>query len=886
MSDREPMWRRYRDLLRRRPDQDVDDEVQHHLEMRHAEALRAGLDPETARAAARQRFGDLDAVVAELYEIDRSREQRRKRADWLADLGQDIRFATRSLRHAPGFAATAIITLAIAIAANTTIFTFVHALLLQRLPYRHPEELVSVDAQIIHSIGELAALRERSTVFAALAAYRDRSITLNDDHDAARVDGVVVTPNLLALLGVQPAAGVAFADDASRPGAEHALLISHSLWIDRYGGDRGMIGRQVKVDGVPFTIAGVMPAGFHFPSVATQFWLPVTSDPSNIVTTWAVGGYQFVARMRPGVSPARATSEIARVLPGMRKLNPIWDPGDRYGQSASSQALQDSLVGEERPALLLLEACVVVVLLVACVNLANLMLARVTAREREFMVRAALGGGRGRLIRQLLTEGAVTSAVGGAIGALLSVWGVRWGIASLPVSVTRTVDVRLDAVVLVFTAGIAILTGIIFGVLPAFRAASIGGSSGAAHSARATSARPSHHRVTSALVVGEVALAVVLAITAGLLTRSFARLRDLSPGFRTERVVSARVSPPAASYRDVQRLSALYAQVIERMSASPGVASVSLVDRLPIAAPIYGMGMRVQGQFEDGTHLLPTANHLLTITPGYFSVLGMPVLRGRALNEDDRANAPPVAVVSQSLARRFWPNDDAVGKRIGYPVQSPWITIVGVVPDVRLDSLRDTTAIAVYVPFQQRTPFASTEMSILIRSTADPEAIGRQLRDAVASIDRTVPVTAVRSMSDVLSASVSKPRFTTLLVAGFALAALILGATGIYGVMSYVVNQRAHEMGVRLALGATPRDLLTLVVGRGARLALLGAAAGCVLALVARRALGALLFGVTATDPMTFAGAVVLFALVAVVASLAPALRATRADPMEALRDA
>ena len=885
MSDREPMWRRYRDLLRRRPDQDVDDEVRHHLEMRRAEALRAGLDPDEATAAARERFGDVDRVVAQLYAIDRSRERRRSRTDWLADAAQDIRFAVRSLRRAPGFAVTAIVTLAVAIAANTTIFTFVHALLLEPLPYRQPRQLVTIDAQIIHSIGEMLALRERARVFSDIGLYRGRSITLNDDRDAARVDGVSITPSLIAMLGVAPAAGVTFSDDASRPGAGHVMLLSHSLWMERYGGDRGIIGRQVMVDGVSFTITGVMPAGFHFPSANARFWVPATVDPSNITATWAIGGYEFIARLARGVSPQRATAELASVLPGMRHLNPRWDPGDRYGQNASAIPLQQSLVEEERPALLLLQACVVVVLLVACVNLANLMLARVTAREREFTVRAALGGGRGRLIRQLLTESTVTSLIGGALGGMLSVWGVRLGVTSLPSSMASAADVRLDTTVLAVTAGVAILTGIAFGVLPAIRAAAAGGSSRAAHAMRTSGGGASHHRLSSALVAGEMALAVLLAITAGLLTRSFAHLRDLSPGFRTEHVMSALISPPPASYRDAARTTAFYGEVIDRMSATPGVTGAALVDRLPIAAPVYGMGMRVEGQFEDGTRLLPMADHVLTVTPGYLSAFGMPVLRGRAISSDDRAGGPLVALVSQSLAHRFWPNEDAVGKRIGYPYPSPWLTIVGVVPDVKLDSLRDTTSIAVYIPFAQRVSFASIEMSIVVRSAAEPPAIARQLRDVVSSIDRTVPVTAVRAMDDVLAHSVEKPRFTTLLVAGFALAALLLGATGIYGVMSYVVSQRAHEMGVRVALGATSRDIVTLVVGRGASLALAGAAAGCGMAFLATRALRSLLFGVSATDPLTFAAAVALFVAVAVAASLAPAHRAMRADPVEALRD-
>ena len=887
MTD-EPLWRRYRDLVRRRPMADVDEEVRYHLEMRREEALRAGLDAERADAIARERFGDVNGVVAELYAIDTSRERKRSRGDWLSDLVQDLRFAGRSLWRAPSFAVTAILTLALAIGANTTIFSFVHALLLAPLPYREPGDLVNIQANIVGSTGEMLALRERTTVFSDIALFRDRSITFDDDRDAARLDGVAITPNLIRLLGVAPALGAAFGDDASRPGAGNVILLSHSLWMERYGGDPGIVGRRAMVDGVPYSIAGVMPASFHFPSVNARFWVPVTIDPSNITATWAVGGSGFIARLKPGVSAARATAQLAVVVPGMRRLNQRWDPGDQYGIPATAPVLQESLIGTERPALLLLMGCVVVVLLVACVNIANLMLARVTAREREFAVRAALGGGRGRLIRQLLTESVVTAAIGGALGVVVSLGAVRWGVAALPATMVRTTDIRINGAVLAFTAGLAMLTGMAFGLLPALRAASAGGSAGTARLGRGAIGGKSQQRLSGILVASEVALAVLLAIVAGLLTRSFDQLRNLSPGFSAEHVVSARISPPPAVYggANAARASAFYDMVIERMSAMPGASAVGIVDRLPLAAPVFGMGVRVQGQFEDGTQLLPLANHVQSITPGYLRALGIPILGGRPIEDGDRAGTPPVALVSQSFARRFWPNGDPVGKRIGYPYPSPWITVVGVVPDVKLDSLRDTSAVAVLLPFAQRArkSFAPPEMSIVVRSSAEPEAIARQLRDVISSIDRTVPVTAVRTMSDVIAQSVERPRFTAVVVALFALSTLLLGATGIYGVMSYVVSQRAQEMGVRVALGATSRDIFQLIVGRGAALAMVGAAAGCVVAVATTRLLASLLYGVSATDPLTFGTAAILFVGVAIAASAVPARRATRNDPVETLR--
>lgn len=884
MSAGEPIWRRYRDLIRRRPKDDVDDEIRLHLELRREEAVRAGLDPERAMAAARERFGDVEGVASQLYEIDRSRERARTRSDWIADLGQDVRFALRSLRRTPSFAIAAIATLALAIAANTTIFSFVNALLIEPLPYRSPGALVSIQANIVGSIGEMLALRERSTAFADLGLFRNLNITLNDQHEAARIDGVAVTSNIIRMLGVTPAVGAGFSDDASRPGGGNVILLSHSLWTERYGADPRIVGRHVVVDGVPSTIVGVMPATFAFPSVNARFWVPITIDPGNITATWAFGGAGFLARLEPGISPQRATAEISAILPQMRRLNPRWDPGEQYGTSAMAVPLQESLVSGQRPALLLVMGCVLIVLLVACVNLANLMLARVTARERELTVRSALGGGRGRLVRQLLTESVVMASIGGTLGAALSIVGVRWGVAALPASMARTADVRVSLPVLLFTAGLAIFTGVAFGLLPALRAASVAGSAGAAHFARGSQRGRSHDRLAGVLVASEVALAVVLAIMAGLLTRSFDRLSTLSPGFRTDHLLSARISPPAATYDSAQRTAAFYTALTERVSAIPGVTAVGLVDRLPISGPVFGMGLRVEGQFEDGTQLLPLANHVQVATPGYLSAIALPVLRGRPIGEEDRAEAPPVAVVSQALARQFWPNDNPIGKRIGYPYPSPWITIVGVVPDVKLDSLRDTTKLAIIIPFAQRARNVGPGMSIVIRSHGDPLAIARQLRAIVSSIDRSVPVTLVRSMDDVVAQSVERPRFTTVLVGCFALAALLLGTTGIYGVMSCVVNQRTQEMGVRVALGASSTDIFRLVVGRGAALAIIGAAMGCVLALVGTRALGSLLYDVSPTDPLTFGIAVMLFVAVAIAASLGPARRATRADPVEALR--
>jgi len=884
---RDPMWRRYRNFLRPRPAADADDEVRFHLEMREQEARRAGLPPDVARAAARERFGDVEGVVSQLRTIDGARERRRVRGAWLEELRHDLVFGARSLHRAPAFAVTAVATIAVAIAANTTIFSFVNALLLAPLPYARPASLVTIGGSIVGSIGEDLALRDRATSFQDIALYHARTITLGDDREAVRLDGVSVTPNMLTLLGAAPLVGGVFAPDASTPGSDAVILLSHALWTNRYGGDPTVVGRRVLVDGVTYTIAGVMPAAFRFPTSAAQFWTPLTIDRGNVAATWALGGTQMVGRLKPGVTPGRAAADARTVALGMRHLNPMWDPGDDYGKTMTVSGLQQTLTGGARPALVLLSACVAVLLLVACVNVANLLLARATARGRELAVRAALGGGRARLVRQLLTESVLLALVGGVVGVLLAAAGVRWVAAAMPADIPRAAEISISAPVLAFTTLLTLATGVAFGLLPALRATGAGFRAETVRGGRAGQG-VAHHRLSAALVVGEVALAVLLVITAGLLVRSFAALENLTPGFRTTHIVTARVSPPPATYADRARADALIGGILSRMAALPGVSSVGATNQLPIASPVYGAALRIEGQFEDAQHGLPMVDHFQSVTPGYLSTLGIPVLRGRGFSDADNAGAQLVAIVSASVAKRFWPDGDALGKHIGYAFPTPWLTIVGVVPDVRLDSLRDTTSLAAYVPYAQRPAALRTnpkpDMTIVAGVAGDPGNVARAIRGVVAGLDRSVPVSDIRTMDDVLSRSVAKPRFTMLLVASFAAAALLLGAVGVYGVMSYLVSQRAREMGIRVALGATSANVLGLVLGRGAWLAGAGAAVGVAAALGVTRSLRSLLFGVSSTDAVTFVTVPLVFVIVALLASYGPARRATRADPVAALR--
>jgi putative ABC transport system permease protein len=875
-----PVWLRYRDLLRRRTADAVQDELRFHVDMRIDEARRAGLPEADARAAALERFGPYTDVEAEVLDIDRARERRRVRTEWFGDLRQDAAFAIRSLTRAPSFAIAAVATLAIAIGANTVIFSLVNALLLQPLPYGAPQELVSLWG---YSTGELLQLRDHLRSESAIAAYRGTSANLDDGATAERLDGAVVSANLFSLLRTPARVGRTFAADEGDKGKTDVIILGHGLWQRRFASDSSVIGRSVMVDGAPATVIGVMPAAFAFPTPNTDFWRPLLIDRSNTVSLWAGASSRFIARLRPGTTVDAARREMQQVAPTLRHANPMWDPGADYGKNADVKLLQDSMVRTTRPVLLLLLGCVALVLIIACVNVANLLLARATARERELAVRAALGGGRGRLIRQLLTESVVLASVGGVLGVLFAAGGIRWLVASLPAGVPRTTEIALSGSTLAFTLAVTILTGMAFGLLPAMRATS-GRANASAVRAGRSGRNAGHQRVSSMLIVGEVALAVLLAIGADLLVRSFAEMRRLDPGFRADHLVTARMTPAPARYAGDAPTNALYAAVFARAAALPGVESVAGVSSLPIARPVYGAAMRSAGQFEDIKHGLPTEDHSEVVTPAYFVTMRIPIIRGRAFTDDDRGGSQPVAIVSQAMARRFWPAGDAIGKRIGYPWASPWLTIVGIVADVRSDSLRDTSATAVYFPLAQRTNNGYPELTIVLRTSADPATTERGLRAAVADIDRSVPLSDVRTMNDVIAQSLAKPRFVMTLVSAFAAVALLLGAVGIYGVMSYLVSQRVQEMGIRMALGATAGTVLGMVVRRAAGLAIVGAVIGVAAAAVAERPVRTLLFGVSVSDPVTYLSVPLLFVAVALVASFVPAIRATRVSPVSVLR--
>jgi putative ABC transport system permease protein len=883
ISERAPRWRRYLRLVRSNVPADVDDELAFHLAMRVERNVALGMSPEDARREAIERFGDVGSVRDALVNHDNRKQTTRQRAEYVADFVQDVRFGVRGLRRSPAFTIAATLTLALGIGANTAIFSIVNAVVLQPLPYKQPDRLVTIGNG---SSGEYLALRDRLHAIVDLAAWVPATHPVDIGGDAVRLKGAAITTNLLPLLGVSPVIGHGFAAADGMYGNGNVVLISNAFWQREFAGASEVVGRKISIEGRPFTIVGVMSPSFRYPSGDVEYWQPYVVDPNNLGLLWGINGRRIIGRLAPNATLARARAELQSVWPSLRRSNPLWDPGPEYRAHSTVTPLQTELVGSARALLWMLFGATLLVLLIACVNVANLQLARAVTRERELAVRAALGGGRGRLVRQLVTESLVLAALGAVLGVTLGWFAVRGLVATMPAGIPRADEISMSGRVLLFALAISIGTSLLFGLVPAFRATSSNGSqSGAAAAGRRATAGASHLRISGALVAGEVALAVMLVTASMLLVRSFAALRAIAPGFETTHVVAARITVPGARFTADARVLGFYQNVLDRTRALPGVRDAALVDHLPLAEPVWGIAARVQGQFEDFTRTLPMIDHLQIVTPGYFATMGVRVTRGRAFDDRDRGNAPWVAVVSQSVARRFWPGGDAIGQRIGYPYDSPWITIVGIVPDTKQDSLRDTSSASMYVPWAQASRRFTGELWLVARTAGDPAASGLAIRSVVHEIDRAVPVSDVRTMDGVISDSVTKSRFTTLLVAAFALLALALGAVGIYGVMSHLVGERRREMGIRLALGASRASVMRLVLRRAAWLAGVGAAIGIAGAMVVTRSLRQWLYGVSAIDPMTFLLVPILFLAVAALASSAPALRATRADPASTLRE-
>lgn len=864
-------------VSRARVGDDVDAELEFHLDARRRELEATGLAPHDAAERARREFGDVRAARAELRAIDDARVQRVHLADWLDGVRQDARFAIRSLRRAPLFLAAAVLTLALGIGADAAIFSVVDGVLLKPLPFAAPDRLVHAWPEGKVPLGAYDIIAAQSRSYDALAgAEVGREVSITGDGEPARVVQSIVTPNVFDVLGVRPAFGKGFvAADRDRTRGRVALL-SDALWRTRYDADARIIGRTIALDGETYTVIGVMPAGFRFPTEAAQLWTPITADRASSDYWW--GSFMMlVGRLAPNVTPEQARAEAKLVFPRAREGFPMRMP-DGWGRDVNVVPLRDSLVGSARPTLVMLLGAVSLVLLVACVNVATLYAERAAERESEIAVRAALGAGRRRIVRQLLTESVLVASLGAVAGFALAWLGVRVLVALLPAGTPRAAEIAVDLRVVIVTALLALASGIAFGLMPARHAARQDVHRALRSAGRGTSRVPAPR----ALVVAQLAFAVVLLSAAGLLLESFWRLQRVPLGFRAEQVLVTRIPRPIVAADTVARTHAFYDAVLERVRAIPGVRSAALGSGIPFVTGAYPSATAVEGH-DTPPGVEPPLPVTSTVRGDVLKTLGIPLLRGRDLTDADRDGTLRVGLIDAEAAARYWPGEDPLGRRIRFVWNKDWITIVGIVGNVRRDSLSAAIAPSMYLPMQQS---GASEMRLVVRTDGerDVAALGTAIRRAVAAVDASVPVSVPRPLRGAVTDSAARPRFTAVLLGTFAAVAVLLGAVGLYGLVAAGVARRRREIGVRLALGASAAGVVRMVVRDGTRVTLAGVVLGLVGAIAAGRALRGLLFDVAPNDPMVLLAVPMLLGVVALVASALPARRAARVDPIAVIR--
>ncbi len=805
---------------------------------------------------------------------------------------QDLRYGLRTMNKSRGFTALAIIALALGIGANTAIFSVINAVLLRPLPFKEPEGLVTVcNVDLKQGTNfyfvtwpDFIDWRAQGQTFESLAAFDARDLTFTGAGEPVRLRGAMVTSNLFPMVGVAPQLGRGFTPEEDQPGT-HAVLLSHGFWRRRFSADPNVVGRTVGINGRSYSVAGVMPAGFNFPlgDDTVEMWINAAVDhegPAPLTQQRGNHAIEAIGRLKPGASLAQAQAELGRIAANLASQ---YDTNTDF--SATAMPLTQRLVGDARLALLLLLAAVGCVLLIACANVANLLLARAAARQKEIAVRAAMGAGRWRVVRQLLTESVVLALSGGAVGLLLAWWGTDFLLGLVPRGLPRAAEIAPDARVLGFTVLLAAATGVIFGLAPALHSAKVDLTEALKESGRGAGARG--NRLRSSLIVAQVAIAFVLLVCAGLLINGFWRLQRVKPGFDTRNVLSFRISLPVTQYSEPPQVENFYRQLLARIEALPGVTAASAATALPLSGQNSELGFAIEGAPTEPARPFPHNSYFRVVRTGYFRTMGIELLQGRDFEVRDSFSATPVVIINETLARKHFPNQNPLGRRINpsFAVDERgvlWREIIGVVRDVRHASLSEEAGEEVYATHSQAT---FNTISIVARTSNDPHSLISAARKEVAALDKDLPVYAVKTLEEYLASSVAQPRFNTLLLSLFAGLALILTAVGHYGVMAYSVAQRTHEIGVRVALGAQTRDVLGLVIRRGMALTLAGMAIGFAGAFALTRVMADFLFGVSATDPLTFGAIALLLAVVALLACYVPARRATKVDPMIALRN-
>lgn len=811
----------------------------------------------------------------------------------MAGFVQDLRYALRQLRKSPGFTAVAVTTLALGIGANTAIFSLVSGILLRPLPYSHASELVSVTASDhggTYPKGGFAAMREQIHTMDVAAYAEGHEFNLTHVGEPVRLTGTAVSANLFSVLGAPAEFGRTFANGEDAPGNDNYVILSHDLWEQRFQHDPSVIGRSIDLEGVSRQVVGVIPSNFRFPSPETQLWVPLHNEPQNPATYWAGDYMPVIGRLHPGATIAQAGAEIRLFQSHVLSLFP-WTMPKSWNADVTVVPLRNGMVADIQTRLLLLLGAVGLVLLIACANVANLTLSRAATREKEMGIRAALGAGPRRIARQLLTESVLLSALGAVFGFALAAAGLAALKSTLPSDTPRLFDVHLDWRVLLFTGALAVVTGLAFGLAPARQASRLSLFDSLNSASRGAVVSVSR-RFRGALAIAEVALSVMLVIAAGLLIRSFWALSHVDTGFRSDRILTARITPDESFCSDTLRCLAFYRDIVDRVRSSPGIADAALINTLPLGGRLAKRSFEIENFSITGSSETQPLFWLDVVTPGYFRVMGIPLVSGRWFNDSDESGGPPVAVLTASTAKKFWPHDSAVGKHVRFVNDTTWHTVVGVVADVRAYDLESSEADymqgTAYVPY---TPLATledgrmpAEMTIAVRTSADDPEAARMLRNTLVAASPNIPISEVKTMKAVVSDAASTPASTTLLFVLFAAVALVLGVVGIYGVLAFLVSRRQREMGVRMALGAQRGDVLFLILKEGARFALVGIAVGLAGAFLLARLLASQLYGISPTDSITYASVALLVALVTMVACYIPARRAARVDPMVALR--
>ena len=876
---------------------DLDAELRAHLEMATRDRIARGEPPTEAERNARRDLGDVVTVREVTSDMWPS--------DWPHQTMQDLKYAARSLSRVPGFAAAAVLTLALGIGANTAIFSVINSVILRPLPFPKPQELTYVTSQFPKlgfdqfpmDAAEFLELRERARSFQAVGAYAAGAVNLGADGSPVRVTSAIVSASLFDALGVRATQGRAFKEEETLPNQAAVVVLSNEVWQSAFGG-RPVVGQQITVDGVSRTVVGIMPSGFDVHDQGIKVWLPLVLDPAQRKQYRGGHFLSLVARLKDGVTLAQAKSELNVMLAQ-------WNAAD--GGTAGAQCcgpgfvhtpdpknhrlryddLQAHMIGGIGRALWTLQAAVAFVLLIACANLANLLLMRAESRHRELAVRAALGAGRGRLIRQFLVESLVLSVSGAVVGVGLAYAGLRVFVAAGSSSIPRADAIAIDGRVLLFTLGLAAGTGLLFGLVPALQMSAGNLGLTLREAGSRTTAVGARARVRRGLVVVEMALAVMLVIGAGLLLQSFWNLMNVDAGFDRSHLTTFRIALPPKVYTDPARRVAFYQNLSRDLAAVPGVSAVSAMTGLPPQRPVNANDTMIEGFVPQPNGPQQNIDYYQYAMPAYFSTMKIPIVSGRSFGPQDGPMSPPVAIINQTMARLYYPNQDPIGRRVKAGGDTVWTTIVGVAKDVKQGGVDSKTGTELYLDYEQSPAvrqFAPAALNIVIRSNLDKAALAPSIRRVVGAIDASLPIVQLRTMDEVFAEAVARPHFLAELLGVFATVALVLSAVGTYGVLAYSITERVREIGIRMALGASGRNVLRMVLRQGLGLAMAGLVVGVLGAAALTRLTSTLLFGVKPVDPLTFAAVSAFMMIVAAAASLIPARRATRVDPLTALR--